>query len=124
MSTGIATNLPTTISNTTMNYYQWNSNASTSQCSDIVIQIPIPTDFSAWNGTNPISVNDFASNNQAKINIMVQDSTGKIEPNVNYSNITPSSLNNWTSENIGSLSGTYKPGGVMTIYLKNHQVVK
>ena len=72
--------------------------------------------------TNPISVNDFASNNQAKINIMIQDSTGKIEPNVNYLNITPNNFNTWTLENIGSLSGTYKPGGVITIYLRTSSI--
>ncbi len=38
-----------------MNYYRWTSTMGTAQCYDVVVQVPIPSDWAGWTGT-PINV--------------------------------------------------------------------
>lgn len=35
------------------NYYQWVSGTATSQCYDVVVQVPVPADFASWAGSGP-----------------------------------------------------------------------
>lgn len=119
MTSGLATGL-TGFANTTMNYYKWTTNQGSPQCYDIVVQVPIPADFSAWASTTPLSIAGYFGGGTLSgvIKAQVLDSTGAVETNVNYANVTPASASTWSNVTAGSFGGTYTAGGYMTIKLR------
>ncbi|HEY1645219.1 MAG TPA: hypothetical protein VGF75_02430, partial [Candidatus Saccharimonadales bacterium] len=43
------------------NYYNWTTSTGSSECYDVVVQIPIPSDWSSWSGTPTITYAGSAS---------------------------------------------------------------
>ncbi len=43
------------------NFYKWTTTQVTSQSYDVVVQVPIPSDYSAWASTTPITVDVLAN---------------------------------------------------------------
>jgi|GEM_PF-5341317 len=107
----------------TMNYYKWTSNA-TAQCYDVVVRIPIPSDWTAWSSTTPLTVNAYTtSTSTGLINAEVRNSSGTVETNCNYVNITPSSTGTWSNANssncvFASTTTGYSAGSMMTLRLR------
>ncbi|MGB4759263.1 MAG: hypothetical protein WBP26_04330 [Candidatus Saccharimonadales bacterium] len=100
------------------NYYNWTSASGSAQCYNVVVQVPVPSDFSAWASTTPLKVNAHTSHtSNGTANIELRDTTGNVI--YNYVSVTPGSTNTWTETTIGtSISGTYTPGDYMTLRLR------
>jgi hypothetical protein len=108
------------------NYYQWTTAQSTNQTYDIVIQIPIPSDFSSWAVTNPLTVdiNVSSTTNGAVIGTLL-DTANAAVTNWNTCTLTPTATG-WVTSGAGGTnaptacaisSGTWTAGGVATLRL-------
>ena len=97
-----------------MNYYDWTSSQSTGQCYDVVVQVPIPSDFDGWVGTPDIEMKKKDSTGTVDYGITVIPSSGS---DANYSNYAGSGTLSpaWTNMASNPLSGTYTAGDYMTI---------
>lgn len=119
LTTGYSTGL-TGFGNTTQNYYQWLSSQASAQCYDLVVQVPIPADFSAWSSTTPIAINTYSSNTtNGTIALQAIAGNGTTESNCNYVGTTPASASTWTASG-GSctLAGSYSAGDTMTLRIR------
>lgn len=102
-----------------MNYYNWTTTQGTTQSYDVVVQVPIPSDFSAWNGTTPITVSTYTTDlTDGLLTIEARDTAGAVVTGINFASITPTSINNWQSRNAGTISGTFTAGSYMTLRLR------
>lgn len=101
------------------NYYKWTTANTVAQCYDVVVRVPVPSDFSSWNTTTPITLSAYASDASAALNMEVRDTAGAVESSYStFPAITPAS-GAWTSITpADALAGTYTPGGTMTIRLR------
>jgi|GEM_PF-1049321 len=103
-----------------MNYYRWTAtNPSTAQTYDIVTQIPIPQDFSAWAASNPLTINTRTNNtSNGTIALELQDSTGTAVCTHVGTPLTMGNTN-WTTQTPSCISGgTYTAGDYLTIRLR------
>lgn len=107
-----------------MNYYNWTTSQSTSQDYDIVLQVQIPSDFSAWASSNPLNYSVYGSTTTAcSISALITDTSGTNQGTTstcgtNYTDITPSSTSTWQTKQPTTLSsGTYAAGSTMIIRL-------
>lgn len=98
------------------NYYQWVSTLSSAQCYDVVVQVPIPSDFSSWSGTPNIQMEDNGTGTGAYA-IQIIPSSGS---DANYgSYVSPGTLGtSWGNMATSALSGTYTPGTTMTVKVR------
>ncbi len=89
-----------------MNYYNWNTgNTASAESYDVVAQIPIPTDWSSWAATNPLSITVWSSTTTAgSVKAQVFDTTNSAS---SLTDITPGSTNTWAVSNPSLLGGTY-----------------
>ena len=96
-------------------YYQWTTIQSTNQVYDVVAQIPVPSDWSSWASTTPITV-DIKSSNTTNGTVIAKltDTGGTIETNWNTCSLTPATTS-WTTKTGCTVSGTYSANGVMTL---------
>lgn len=118
MTSGFDTGL-TGIANKTQSYYQWVSTQSSKQCYDIIVQVPIPADFSAWASSTPLSISVYTSNAaNGNINIQARDTAGTIESGCSYVGITPAAGSWATNSASCSISGSYSGGGFMTLSIR------
>jgi hypothetical protein len=108
----------------TNNYYKWVSNA-TAQCYDVVVRVPIPSDWSSWSSTTPITVNAYTTNTSTSlVNLQVLNSASNTaEASCSYANITPGSTSTWSSANssncvFASTTTGYAAGGTMTLRIR------
>jgi hypothetical protein len=100
------------------NYYRWTTTQVGAQCYDIVVQVPIPSDFAAW-APSFASISRYASVNTANtINLDIRDTTGTVASGFAYADITPATASTWNTATYTSLNGTYTPGGYMTIRVR------
>ncbi len=93
------------------NYYSWLSSQTGNQCYDVVVQVPMPTDWSAWNtgGGNSIDIqmitND-ASNSAYAVGIL--DTNGSADANYGAAYTSPGTLTtSWADMATSDFSGTY-----------------
>jgi parallel beta-helix repeat protein len=103
-----------------MNNYQWTSTQTTDQCYDVVVQVPIPSDWSAWDATDPINV-QLKKNavGSAAYAIGIVDSAGSADANYGAAYTSPGTLTtSWGDMATSSLSGTYTAGNYMTIKIR------
>jgi hypothetical protein len=104
---------------TRRNYYKWTTTQGTAQSYDVVVQVPIPSDFSAWATTTPISVDTYTSNiSTGPITIEARDTAGTVVTGINFASITPTAATAWQTRSAGTISGTYTPGGYMTLRIR------
>jgi hypothetical protein len=101
------------------NYYKWTTTQGTAQSYDVVVQVPIPSDFSAWASTTPISVDTYTSNTSTgPITIEARDTAGAVVSGINFAAITPTAATAWQTRSAGTISGTYTAGGYMTLRIR------
>jgi fibronectin-binding autotransporter adhesin len=106
----------------TFNYYQWTSNQATEQCYDIVVRVPIPSDFAAWNSTTPFSVQlNGSSTTLAHYAFQVLNTSNTAETSTTYGSQGTFGATGWASVSPVTLSSTttgYTAGGVMTLKIR------
>jgi hypothetical protein len=102
------------------NFYQWTTSQSSNQAYDIVVSIPIPTDFSAWASSTPMTVDIKTSDTtNGIVTAKLYDTTKTIESSWNTCSLTPGSTS-WTTVTGCAVSGTYSNSGgkVMTLIIQ------
>lgn len=98
-----------------MNYYRWVSSQTSAQTYDIVVQIPIPQDFSAWTDSNPLLFSTRTSNtSDGAINLELRDSTGSVQ--CDFVNLSTNTT--WVTHTPSCLSGVYTPGDYLTMRIR------
>lgn len=98
-----------------MNYYRWVSSQASAQTYDIVVQIPIPQDFSAWTDSTPLSLSSRTSNtSDGAINFELRDSSG----NVQCDFVSLATNTAWVTHTPNCLSGVYTPGDYLTMRIR------
>lgn len=98
-----------------MNYYRWTSSQTSAQTYDIVVQIPIPQDFSAWTDSTPLSLSSRTSNtSDGAINFELRDSSG----NVQCDFVSLATNTAWVTHTPNCLSGVYTPGDYLTMRIR------
>ena len=108
------------------NYYQWTTSQGSNQAYDIVAQIPIPTNYSAWASSTPLTVdvNTSDTTNGTVLGTLL-DTSGTAVTNWSTCSLTPS-VTGWVTSGAGATngatcditSGTWTPGGVATLVLQ------
>ena len=104
------------------NYYKWVSNA-TAQCYDVVVRVPIPSDWGSWSSTTPLSITGYTNNTSTStLNLQVINGSNSTETSCNYVNVTPGSTSTWSANTTGctfaSTTSGYSAGGVMTLRIR------
>jgi hypothetical protein len=100
-----------------VNYYKWISASGSAQCYDVVVQVQVPSDWTAWNGVP--TVGTYSSNTtNGTMNLEIRDTAGTVETNNNFVSITPSTTTTWQTKNGGAFAGTYTAGSVMTLRIR------
>jgi hypothetical protein len=98
------------------NFYSWTANVTGTECYDVVVQVPIPSDFAAWSAAPTLYVANTASSSTA---VCVEAITTGGSIDANYGGYacatTGSSLSLAT---LPSLNGTYTGGGYMTFKIR------
>lgn len=108
-----------------MNYYLWtSSNAVTSQCYDVIVQVPIPADFDGWTSAPDIQLKKNATGTGSYA-VQIIDSTNTIDSNYNYTSpgTLTTSWGNMATSAFGNNTGTngttsYVPGDYFTIKVR------
>lgn len=102
-----------------MNYYNWTTAEGSSQTYDVVVQVPIPSDFSDWANTNPISIATHSSDlTNGLISVEARDTAGAVISGVNFTDITPGTTDTWETQDVGAISGTFSSGEYMTLRIR------
>jgi hypothetical protein len=104
------------------NYYNWTSGQASAQCYDVVVSVPVPSDWSAWN-TTPLSIQAYStSTSNGTIQAKVLDTTNTAESGSGYTSnecsVTPGSASTWATSTSCTLNGTYTANGTMTLILR------
>lgn len=101
-----------------MNFYRWSATPATAQTYDIVTQVPIPQDFSAWAASNPLSITSRTNHTtDGVITLELRDSSGT--ERCSFTSLTMGSANSWITNTPSCLSsGTYTPGDYLTMRLR------
>ncbi len=99
-----------------MNYYNWTTTQVTNQDYDIVVQVPLPSDFDGWSGSNPLSITGYTTNT-TNGTILVEARDSADVQRCNFVSVTPGSASTWSANNSACTlsAGTYTPGDYMTL---------
>ena len=103
-----------------MNYYKWTTTQTTSQSYDVVVQVPIPSDFDSWD-TNPFTLTAYTTNTtDGTITVQVIKSNGSADTNFSsFQSATPGSTSTWATHTFSSLeSSNYTAGDYMTLRIR------
>jgi hypothetical protein len=102
------------------NYYQWTTSQSSAQSYDVVARIPLPSDFSSFNGSTPISINTKGSSG-GSVTAYLWD-TGSATSETNWSYTGPgcsiSVTTSWVKNTGCTVSGSNSADGIMTLRIK------
>ena len=102
-----------------MNYYKWTTSQGSNQSYDVVVQIPLPSDFDGWANSNPLEITTYTSNTtNGTIALEARDSGGTVR--CNFVSVTPGSTGTWTTNNSACTlsAGTYTAGDYMTLRIR------
>ena len=100
-----------------MNYYNWTAALGSAQCYDVVVQVPIPADFSgSWSGNPDIEMQK-DSTGTAAYAIQITPSSGS---DANYGSFAVHNTltTSWSNMANNPLSGTYTAGDYLTIKVR------
>jgi parallel beta-helix repeat protein len=118
-NTGTMTSGYDNASSARMSYYNWTTTQVANQDYDIVVQVPLPSDFDGWDGSNPLSITGYTTNTtNGTIALEVRDS---IDTQIcNFVSVTPGSTNTWTPNTTACTlsTGTYTPGDYITLRIR------
>jgi len=103
-----------------MNYYQWTTTSGSSQSYDVVVQVPIPSDFAGWASSNPFIISGYTSDTTyGTMAATITKSNGSADSNVNALNITPGSATAWANKTASALdSSGYTAGDYLTVRIR------
>ncbi|MEO6513661.1 MAG: right-handed parallel beta-helix repeat-containing protein, partial [Candidatus Saccharimonadales bacterium] len=102
-----------------MNFYRWTTTQTgTAQTYDVVVQVPIPSDFDSWN-SNPLTISTYTTNTTNGTATMEVRDSGNTQI-CNFVAINPGSTLTWVANNTACTlsSGTYTPGDYLTIRVR------
>lgn len=102
-----------------MNYYKWTTSQASNQSYDVVVQVPIPTDFDGWASSNPLAISTYTSNTtNGTITLEARDSSNAVQ--CNFVSVTPGSTSTWTTNTSACTlsSGTYTAGDYLTFRIR------
>jgi hypothetical protein len=102
-----------------MNYYKWTTSSGSNQNYDVVVQVPIPTDFSTW-ASNPLAISAWTSDTtNGTLTLEARDSTGT-GVICNFVAVTPGTASTWSTNTTACTlgSGTYTAGDYMTLRIR------
>lgn len=102
-----------------MNYYKWTTSQASNQSYDVVVQVPIPTDFDGWASSNPLAISTYTSNTtNGTITFEARDSSNAVQ--CNFVSVTPGSTSTWTTNTSACTlsSGTYTAGDYLTFRIR------
>jgi hypothetical protein len=102
------------------NYYQWTTSQSTNQVYDVVVQIPIPSNFGSISSLT-VGTNTSDTTN-GTITGTLLDTTGTAVTNWNTCNLTPTAISTWQTLGCSIGSGTFSPNGIITLRLQMQAV--
>jgi len=102
------------------NYYKWTTTQGTNQSYDVVVQVPIPKDYSAWSGSNPLCINAYTSDTtNGTITGQVIRSDGTTDSNYSsFHAFTPGSTTTWANSCYALNSSGYTAGDYLTIRIR------
>ena len=102
------------------NYYLWTTSQSSAQSYDVVVRIPLPSDFSSFNGSTPISINTKGTSG-ASVTAYLWD-TGSVTSETNWSytglGCSISVTTSWVKNTGCTVNGTNTADGIMTLRIK------
>jgi hypothetical protein len=105
------------------NYYKWTTTSASAQYYDVVVQVPIPSDFSAWASATPMTLDVYSSSiASGYVLAEARDTAGAVVTGIDFAVIGPSSSNTWQTRSLGTVTGTYSSGGYMTLRLRMRAV--
>ena len=83
------------------NFYTWTTAQSTNQSYDVVVQIPLPSDWAAWAASSPITVDtETTDTTNGTITGTLTNTSGSVDTNWNTCSLTPSSTATWTHQGL------------------------
>ena len=105
------------------NYYQWVSGiAATSECYDVVVQVPIPADFSSWPATKPALYVSNTGSSSTAICMQIIGTSGSADANYGSyqcaTGVTGTLANNTTSFPVLGSTSTNTAGSYLTIKIR------
>jgi len=104
------------------NFYVWKSTPNALQDYDVIVQVPLPTNFTGWNGATPWEFtykSDSASSLDNKADIYIYDSTGSAVTLTGTS--TDLAGTSWSSTSIGyGGAPTFTAGETFMIVIRLH----
>ena len=118
-NTGTLTSGYDNTSSARMNYYKWTTTQGSNQDYDIVVQVPLPSDFDGWDTSNPLAVTAYTSStSNGTIALEVRDSSDA--QICNFVSVTPGASGAWATNNTACTlsTGTYTAGNYITLRLR------
>jgi len=92
------------------NFARWTS-GSVTQDIDIIFEILLPANFSAWSASNSLSVDIYTNNKDNNIaTITLYDNTGAADAGISAASILPSANTTWETKNDQPTSANYSAG--------------
>jgi hypothetical protein len=102
---------------TNQNYYNWTTSMSSSECYDVDVQIPIPSDWNGWTGTPTIDTDNTTGTGSVAVEAL--NSSGTVDSNYSSSYSTVTSTSTMTAQNLPTLtSGNYTAGSYLTLRIR------
>ncbi len=101
-------------------YYKWTSGLASANTFDVVVTIPVPDDWSAWNGNPQFKTyaSSIAASNTVNV-VSVTRTDGSADTTFTATNITPGSTSTWATYSSKGLDTTgYTAGGSMNIRIR------
>jgi hypothetical protein len=85
-------------------YYTWSSTQASAQCYDVVVQVPIPSDFDGFTGTQ--SINVWSNNTTNGTLALDKNVNGTTDGSAYGTSLTPGSASTWTNQTF-TFGGSY-----------------
>ena len=108
-------------------YYQWSTTQGSNQSYDVVVQIPLPSDYKAMVGANPLTFDINSSDiTNGTVKAALWDTSGTLEGNWGYGgnipgcSLTPGATGWGSTPTVTgcSITGTYAANGIMTLRIR------
>ncbi|MEI7758991.1 MAG: hypothetical protein WCJ05_02310, partial [bacterium] len=103
------------------NYYQWTNSQSTAQGYDVVVRIPLPSDFSSFNTTTPFSINTKGSSGANVTGFLWDTGSTTSETSWSFTGSGGCSIavtTSWVKNTGCTVTGTNTADGIMTLRLR------
>jgi len=122
-NTGILTAPYSTTAGFLETYYNWTTaTVSPAQSYDVVVNFALPSDWSAWTSSTPITVDTYSTaTGTSTITGYITDTSGAAETawSSGYNcALTPGSNSTWAHTTGCAIAGTYAANGVMNMHLR------